>query len=161
MYRKKSSHAEKREFKYKVREKGKTRWRKRADSCLKALSFSFPPFLPPPHPLMGASFWTIQHGAFIVPLKWSTFSSPTYVCSFKITMAAGWIEGMIHLLRHSVTVDQKPKNTKDSQSLKSNSDFFPFHTANIVEKIKIYCDVRSLQAETGLSPLDISLRAAD
>lgn len=32
---------------------------------------------------MGASFWTIQHRAFIAPLKWSTFVSRTYVCSLK------------------------------------------------------------------------------
>ena len=60
----------------------------------------------------GASFWTIQHWAFIVPLKWSTFRSPTYVCSFKITMAAVWMEGMIHLLRHSVTVNRNQKTPR-------------------------------------------------
>lgn len=91
-----------------VRE-GEVRRRKRGN-CLKAVSFSFSPFLPRPHSLMGASFWTIQHWAFIIPLKWSTFRSPTYVCSFKITMAAVWIEGMIHLLRHSVTVKRNQKH---------------------------------------------------
>lgn len=70
----------------------------------------FPPFLPRFHPFMGASFCTIQHWAFIIPLKWSTFHSPTYVCSFKITIAVVWMEGMIHLLLHSVTVGRNQKH---------------------------------------------------
>ena len=67
----------------------KRRIKRRADCCWKRhRSARFPPSLPRPGSYAGASFWTIQYWAFIMPLKSSTFVSPTYVCSFKITMAA-------------------------------------------------------------------------
>lgn len=98
------------ERKYKVWNEVETSRKREVGFVWKRFLSPLPPFMPRFHPFTGASFSTIQHRAFIIPLKWSTFHSPTYVCSFKITMAAVWMEGMIHLLRHSVTVDRNQKH---------------------------------------------------
>lgn len=110
-------------------ENGNIKWARRERWCVALSFFFFQPFekhffflsshffflfLSPCHLLFrsrGPLSEQSNTGLFIIPLKWSTFAHPTYVCSFKITMAARfWMEAVIHLLRHSVAVKWQRKH---------------------------------------------------